>query len=229
MTAGHSQLAARPGAAAAYVVLCLVVMGALFVSMLVLDSTPQRALLQENGVLETSSALLYLVAIVPLLPVFRMVWPFICMLVLFCMREFDLDKLLFTEGLFKSRQFVGDTVPWIERLISFGLLVLIAVCVWLVIVRGLRGLPRRVKEGDGVALCVGLGVFLAATSKIADGFDRKLKAFGIEITESIDLAALTYEEVAEFGMALSFLVAAFAFYRRYNAAHVPADLEEVAG
>lgn len=229
MIAGHSLLAARPGAAATYVILCLVVTGSLFAALLSLDDTRQRALLQEGGALETGSALLYPLAIALLLPFFRMVWPFIFMLAVFCMREFDLDKLLFTEGLFKSRQFVGDTVHWIERLISGGVLLLIAVSLGLVLLRGIRGLPRRLRQGDGVALCVGLGVILAATSKIADGLDRKLKAFGILITEEADLAALTYEEVAEFGMALSFVVAAFAFWRRYSAAHAPADLEGVTG
>ncbi|MEP2641862.1 hypothetical protein [Roseobacter sp.] len=227
MIAGHSLLAARKSAAASYIVPCLAVTVALFGGLSLLEDVLQRSLLQEGGVIETISALLYVVAIAVLLPAFRAVWPFVTLLAVFSMREFDLDKQLFTEGLFKSRQFVGDTVPISERVVSLAILLVIVVSIVFVLARGLRGLPRRLREGDGVLLCVLLGSALAFTSKLADGFGRKLAEFGIIITEGVDLAALTYEEIGELGMALSFLIAAYAFIRLFNAEHVGHHTAEI--
>lgn len=229
ITARHSLLAARPSAAVTYIFLCFVVTVTVFVSLLVLDDTQQRALLQEGGVLETMSALLYLVAIALLLPFHKTLWPFILVLAVFCAREFDLDKLLFTEGLFKSRQYIGNSVPLGEKLISGCILLAICVASALTVLRGARGFLRRLIQGDGVAICVLLGIFLAGTSKITDGLGRKLASFDIIISEWTELAALTYEEVAEFGMALSFTVAAFAFTRLYAATTARSRLEEAPG
>lgn len=229
MIKDQTLLAARPAAAGTYAVLCLTIVVVLLALLTALDDTQQSALLQEGGALETVSALTYLVAIAVLLPVIRDLWPFAILLAVFSMREFDLDKRLFTEGLFKHAQYFDGTVPLPELLISGCILLALVATGVLVVARGMRGLRHRLMQGDGVALCVVLGVLLAVTSKAADGAGRKLASFGVTISDKAELMALTYEEVAELGMALSFLLAAIAFTRLHFALPASSDLDEVTG
>ncbi|GFE48830.1 hypothetical protein So717_05830 [Roseobacter cerasinus] len=220
---------ARPVASGNYALLCIIVTMTIFIVLLFFEDTQQSALLQEGGALETATALIYLVAIALLLPAGADVWPFIVLLLAFCMREFDMDKLLFTEGLFKSRQYIGGGAPLVERLLSGALLLGLIITGILATMRSIRGLARRDSHFRGVTLCVGLGVVLAITSKMADGLGRKLAPFGVELPGWVDLLALTYEEVAEFGMAFSFTVAAFLFMRLRKRGAANSDVDEARG
>ncbi|WP_299968271.1 hypothetical protein [uncultured Roseobacter sp.] len=219
----------RPSAPAFYPLLVIVLVALLYTAAASVDDARQGALMQESGLLEIASGLIYLPVIALLLRHRRLLWPFIVLLVMFCLREFDMDKRLFTEGLFKSRQYIGGGAGLPEKLISAVILGGFVVSLWLVIWRGRRGLLRRLVQGDGVALCVVLGGILAVTSKTTDGLGRKLAEFDIIISRDLHLAALTYEEVAEFGMGLSLLLAALIFTRQMAATGTQRELGEVTG
>lgn len=232
MPAPTLRLAARPPASPipAVIAFLLVPMG----WILLAAQTPERhyALLQEGGLLETTSAALYFVAAAVLLPKLRRIWPFFVIVLAFALRELDFDKLLFTEGLFKSRQYVGDTVGGVERVVSSVILLGLLVAGVTAARRGMRGLRRRIAQADGVALSVLLGLFLLATSKVADGLGRKLADFGITLSAWGDLQALAYEELAETVASLAILLAAYGFMKALGAAApdpATADLEGVNG
>jgi hypothetical protein len=175
------------------------------------DDEQHRAMLQEGGLLEMSTAALYFVAAAVLLPVVTRFWPYCVILLAFGFRELDLDKLLFTEGLFKSRQYVGGDVDAVERGISAAVLLSLALAGLTGLRRAVQNLPRRLREADGVALCILLGVLLLVTAKQADGLGRKLSDAGIAISQKVDLHVLAYEEFGEAVAALSFLIAAAVF------------------
>lgn len=219
----------RPATALGYFMLCIMIPLVIFLGLLSVEDGRQSALLQEGGMLETITALTYLVAIALLVPSWFNVWPFIVLLLAFCMREFDLDKMLFTEGLFKSRQYIGGGASVVERLLSGALLLGLIATGILATVRSIRGLARRDARFCGVAICMGLGVVLAVTSKMADGLGRKLAPFGVELPGWGHLLALTYEEVAEFGMAFSFTIAAFLFMRVRKQGMVNSPIDEAIG
>jgi hypothetical protein len=175
------------------------------------NDTQHRAMLQEGGLLEMSTAALFFVAAAVLLPVLTRFWPYVVILLACGLRELDMDKLLFTEGLFKSRQYVGDTVGAVERGISALLLLGLVYAGLTGLRRAVQNLPRRLREADGVALCILLGVLLLLTTKVADALGRHLSDAGIAMSQKLDLHVLAYEEFGEAVAALSFLIAASAF------------------
>lgn len=168
-------------------------------------------LTKEGSPIEVLSAVLYFVAAALLVRVARDQWPYLIILVFFGLRELDMDKLPFTEGLFKSRQYIGDTVPAIERILTAIVLALLLVVVILSIKRGLAAL--RARGIDGVTLSVLAALALGSSAKLLDGLGRKLAPYGIEVTKATEEFAILYEEVAELGMAFCLTLACVAYLR----------------
>ncbi|MEP5762787.1 MAG: hypothetical protein ABJ327_26400 [Litoreibacter sp.] len=191
----------------------LLVTAALFAVLLYLPYEAAERINVEGGLVETLSAILSFVSFGILLGKGEIVaWPFAVMLLAFGLRELDLDKKPFTEGLLKSRQYIGDTVPMPERVISAVVLITILIAFVLTIKRGAKPLMRGLANQNGIAWCVGLALVLAVTAKTVDGLARKLEPFGIALSETLSKNLALYEETAELGMALALLFAVFAWF-----------------
>ena len=169
-------------------------------------------LLQENGIIETASALGYLlcillvVALRPSWPLSQ-TWPFLVILAFMCLRELDMDKSAFTLGFLKARQYTSDAVSLPEKLISIAILLLILSSVVAVIKRHGKPLLNGILNGSPHHLSVGLGIFFVLSSKLLDGINRKLSGLGLQVSADAENWALVYEEVAELGIAVAFALA----------------------
>ncbi|MEO1408023.1 MAG: hypothetical protein AAFV54_16270 [Pseudomonadota bacterium] len=195
----------------------LAVTVAVYVVALSLSPDEAERFTAESGPVETASAVFYILGAMCLAALLPRSWPYFVVMVAFALREFDLDKRGFTEGLLKSKQYVSSEVSLIERLYSILLLGFILTALFLVVRRGFQAFLTGLKGGNGIALSVLFGLFFGATSKLIDGLGRKLEPFGITLSDRSAQAAALYEEVAEFGMALSlFLVCVAVLYASYG-------------
>lgn len=187
----------------------------LIVAVALLPVTLQQSLLREGAPIELLSAVLYFLGASLLL--FRLTshWPFMIVMLCFGLRELDMDKAGFTEGLLKSRQYVGDTVAMPERIISLLILLTIIAAVVVAMIRGIRALRRA--PGSQIVWLIALGTVLGVTAKTMDGINRKLQPYNIQISERGEQLALVYEEVAELGMAAALCMASFMIFQRRQA------------
>lgn len=174
----------------------------LFATLLVLPDATAQSLKAEGGPIESASALLYFVGFVALaIKGLATVWPYATLMLAFGLREMDMDKIPFTEGLLKSRQYVGDTVALPERLIAAVVLITILTAVVITLKRGTKPMLAGLKAGDWTAFTIALAIFLGFTAKTLDGITRKMAGFSVEVSPYTDKIATYYEETAELGMA----------------------------
>mgnify|MGYP001812073747 CR=1 FL=1 len=211
MTSVAASTQHKNGASRAYAYIGVAITLAVFAGLSLTPASFYKPLISEGRPIESLSTVMYFVAALLLLARIRSHWPFVGVLVFFGLREMDMDKRPFTEGLFKSRQYLGDTVDLPEKLLSAVILILLITIVVVAMRRAVATL--RTRGLDGVSLCVLTGLFLGFTAKMMDGLGRKLAPWGIDVPTHIEDIATLYEEVAEMGMALCLLLACVAVLR----------------
>lgn len=212
-------LALRADASARYPLFAALTTALLLVIALILAPDAHTAMIREHGPVESLSAVLFFGAALVLLAAGTRVWPFTTLAFTCGLRELDLDKSLFTEGLLKSRQYIGDSVSWGERLVALALLTALLTAGVLALRRGLQNARSRIRNSDGVILCVTAGLILGVLAKSLDGLTRKIAPFGVEPSDATARTAGLLEEIGEFGMALFFFCAAIAFTRGVKSLH----------
>ncbi|MCX7567234.1 hypothetical protein OS189_12855 [Sulfitobacter sp. F26169L] len=166
----------------------------------------------EGGPIETLSVIGYGVAIVLMLALWGpratlRRWYFPTMLALFAGRELDLDKRSFTEGLLKSRQYIGETVPLGERILSTVVLLLILAVIFTLIKRETRPFLRGLRNRNAAAYAVLAGIIFIGVFKTLDGLARKLEPFGVTISDHASQIATIAEELGELGIPVLFSIA----------------------
>jgi len=171
-----------------------------------------QSLMSEDGPIEILSAAGYVVCIALMFRLRHLVsiLPFVVTLLAMGLRELDMDKRPFTEGLLKSRQYIGDTVGPVERIVSLVILLGIIAAVVTLIYRHGRTFLAALKRANGAALCVAGAIGLVVVSKSLDGLGRKLEPLGITITEAQNTYAGMIEETLELGIPLMLGIAILA-------------------
>lgn len=185
---------------------------AIFALMFAMNQLPldtQSNLLREGGLIETLSVIGYGICILLMFLLWglrqtRARWYFPVMMALFAGRELDMDKIPFTEGLLKSRQYIGDTVPTGERIITSLILLAIIATVLTLIWRETRRFARGLRMRSPAAFAVLIGILFIGVYKTIDGLGRKLLGFGIEISQNLDRTAALIEEIGELGIPVMF-------------------------
>jgi len=176
-----------------------------------LPAATQTTLLAEGGFYESLSVVGYLLCILALVWTLRgavlRVWYLPLVLAVMAARELDLDKILFTRGLFKARQYTGEGVPLGERLIAGLVLALIVTAILLMLWRHARPYLTALFRGRAWAGAVLLGIGFTVAYKLLDGIARKLAPLGIEVSADAERTAFVVEEIGELGIPVMFLVA----------------------
>ena len=195
-----------------WVILALIL--AFAAQMVVVNGLPaatQTTLLAEGGFYESLSVLGYILCILALVWTLRgavlRVWYLPLVLAVMAARELDLDKSLFTRGLFKARQYTGEGVPLGERLIAGLILALIVTAILLMLWRHARPYLTALFRGRAWAGAVLLGIGFTVAYKLLDGIARKLAPLGIEISADAERTAFVVEEIGELGIPVMFLAA----------------------
>ena len=135
------------------------------------------------------------------------VWYLPLVLAVMAARELDLDKSLFTRGLFKARQYTGEGVPLAERLIAALILASIVTAIFLMLWRHARPYLSALWHGRAWAGAVLMGIGFTVAYKLLDGIARKLAPLGIEISADAERTAFVVEEIGELGIPVMFLAA----------------------
>ncbi|MFG6564622.1 hypothetical protein ACGYLI_10390 [Sulfitobacter sp. 1A13421] len=195
-----------------WVILALIL--AFAAQMVVVNGLPaatQTTLLAEGGFYESLSVVGYILCILALVWTLRAavlrVWYLPLVLAVMAARELDLDKSLFTRGLFKARQYTGEGVPLGERLIAALILALIVTAILLMLWRHARPYLTALFRGRAWAGAVLLGIGFTVAYKLLDGIARKLAPLGIEVSADAERTAFVVEEIGELGIPVMFLVA----------------------
>ena len=176
-----------------------------------LPAATQTTLLAEGGFYESLSVVGYILCILALVWTLRgavlRVWYLPLVLAVMAARELDLDKSLFTRGLFKARQYTGEGVPLGERLIAGLILALIVTAILLMLWRHARPYLTALFRGRAWAGAVLLGIGFTVAYKLLDGIARKLAPLGIEVSADAERTAFVVEEIGELGIPVMFLAA----------------------
>ena len=195
-----------------WVILALIL--AFAAQMVVVNGLPaatQTTLLAEGGFYESLSVVGYILCILALVWTLRgavqRVWYLPLVLAVMAARELDLDKSLFTRGLFKARQYTGEGVPLGESLIAGLILALIVTAILLMLWRHARPYLTALFRGRAWAGAVLLGIGFTVAYKLLDGIARKLAPLGIEVSADAERTAFVVEEIGELGIPVMFLVA----------------------
>ena len=174
----------------------------------------QKALLVEGGLIETLSAVGYAICIGLMLAFWGLRatltrWYVVAMLALFAARELDMDKRPFTEGLLKSRQYIGDTVPAGERIVSAILLLAIIATVITLLWRETGKFIATLMRRHPAAVATLAGLLFIVGTKMIDGLGRKFAPYGIELSDGLNQSLAVIEEVGDFGIPLMFAIAIY--------------------
>jgi hypothetical protein len=202
----------RDSSGYALVILALAVLAALVGIIQLFPVQERLALIAERGPVEDITIVGYGVCVALMmwrwpLGVFSARWYFSALCILFAAREMDFDKSLFTVGLLKSRQYVGDMVSLPEKALSLFVLVGVIAVVVSILRYEMRDFAKGVIALSASPLAVLAAVLMIVSTKLLDGIGRKLAPYGIEISESMDRFAYVFEEVGELGIPLFFAVA----------------------
>lgn len=198
-------------AAWAVILALLVVFAAQMAVVNALPEATQDILLAEGGFYETLSVLGYLLCIAALAWILRgtlrQVWYLPLLLAVMAGRELDLDKALFTRGLFKARQYTGADVPLAERLIAGLILAVILAAIITLIWRHAKPFAAALVRGRAWAGALILGLGFTVAYKLLDGIARKLAPLGVEVSADAERTAFVVEEIGELGIPVMFLAA----------------------
>ncbi len=192
--------------------LAISTIAALIGALHLLNVDAQTHLLIEGGPIQSLTVVGYAacIACIALLwswPTIQTRWTLMAIMGLFIFIELDLDKSLFTVGLLKSRQYIGDQVALPERALSFVLIGLIAAVVISILIRETRSFLSGVIRRSPSELATLSGIALIFVSEAADGLGRKLAGLGIAISQSTAQSSYIVEEVVELGIPILFAAA----------------------
>lgn len=176
-----------------------------------------NALIREGGIIETASAFGYFLCAA--LIIYKGKFDYLkryhyvfVLIIFFMLRELDFHERFTTMGIFKSRFYISDGVPLVEKIFgAMVILVLLYVCVSILYRHAgdfFTGLKKRSVVSFGTLLAV---MFIAA-SKSIDGLARKLTGLGIEVSEQLSRHAEACEEILELGIPLVIFITLNAYF-----------------
>ena len=162
----------------------------LFVLTLFLDEHTRKFFLKEGGVIESSTALGYFLCVAVMVyrgraPYIKKYYYVFTLIIFFMLRELDFDTRFTTTGIFKLRFYTGANVPLLEKIIGIILIVFLIYIIFMIIKHHLRDFLINLRKQDIIAMGVFIACALLGISQCLDGFDRKLKGLGFEVSHQL--------------------------------------------
>lgn len=173
--------------------------------------------LKENGIVEVLSAVGYflcasLIIYMGKWSYFKKYHYFLFMVLLFGMRELDFDKRFTTMGILKSRFYISDHVPIIEKIIGLMFIALLAYIIISIIRNHYKTFFIGIKTFSLVHIGALLTLIFLVTSKTLDGIARKLRDFNIVMNEQTDIHLTTLEEMLELGIPMILILTFYVYF-----------------
>lgn len=191
------------------------VAAAVFGLSLQLEPEPRALLMKENGIVETLSAVGYLVCIAVMLwrggkEYIQEYWYVAVIFASFAAREMDFDKRFTNFGVLKSKFFVHPDVSWWGKVIAAIILLFIFSALFQIVKRHGRRFIQDVLSFNWSPMIwsIGFAGGFLVVSKFLDGLARKLSGWGVaEISAQADRMAGLAEESMELVVPYLFIVA----------------------
>ena len=172
--------------------------------------------INENGVIETLSAIGYFVA--ALWMILKGRWAYIkqyhyffILMILFGLRELDFHKKFTTMGIFKIKFYLSDHVDALEKLIGLLVISLLIYILITIIKKHTKCFFTKIKALSPIYIGISVTILLLVISKTIDGLARKLSALNIVISQQTKTHFEVIEEVLELGIPL-FIIATLIIY-----------------
>jgi hypothetical protein len=186
-----------------------------FSSILICIGESANSIIEEGGLVETTTVLLYGIVIFVILwkkPMESSItnWLSTTGILILMFREMDFDKAFTTMGIFKSRFYKSSEVPIIEKLVAGVVIIFIITVSFLLIRHYIYSIRSEAKKNLNAEWGVFIAITLAAISKLVlDGLPRKLSNIGLESVDIIKNYHEFLEEVLELGIPIALLIALF--------------------
>lgn len=180
------------------VALTVVISAAAILSAYPFTAERLAALTRETGWIEVATAILYGIATLLLLALWRKDGRFFVhsafVVALLLARELDLHKAFTSDSVLSTRFFFRDHAGVTEKIVAGLVLLVFAV----IVIRYLRNW-RRLRDGltlrSPAAISAALAILLLPATKSLDAFGRVAKGLGFEITFDINAVGIVEESV----------------------------------
>jgi hypothetical protein len=194
-------------------------LGLLFLVSVILEGSNRDIFIKEGGVVELATVVGYSLCIAMILYKGRIVYLkryyyFVLVISFIMLKELDFDKRFTTMGLLKSKFYISDTVPLMEKLVGTIVMLLLLFGVVSVLYRHSRDFVSGLKRHSTISIGALITVFLLILSITLDGLGRKLAQLGIEIAAQISRHAEAVEEIGELGIPIILLLTFAAYFER---------------
>lgn len=178
----------------------------------------RRLILYENGLIEGVSAVGYFICALfmsrcggqEFLKRYRHAF---IVLLLMGLREHDLHKVVFFEGIFSTRFYVDPEAPFFYKLFGAVIIIMVLYLVCQVVARLAGPLIRGVLRLDRCAVAMVVTLGLLVVSMVSDGIGRKLAILDIFITEQTEKHAGVFEEVGEMGIPIMIFIGLHYYFK----------------
>ena len=182
----------------------------------------------EDGPIEVASVIAYLGAaacfVLGAPDGLRDLWQIPATLLLAAGRELDLDKSLLSEGMLMSRFYFGDAPLW-EKAVGLAVVAFALWTGWRLVRHGTGPALRAIRDGAAWAVLAAGAVLALVVAKTFDGFARKLRPLGVEVSDALNRTLSLVEEWLELGASVALLLAVLSWVRVRDAGQ---DREEAA-
>lgn len=196
-----------------------VLLAVLFVFYLLFKEPYRYAVLQEGGPVETASEAGYFLC--ALLMAYKGGWSYLkrfhyafLVPIFLMLREMDFDHKFTTMGIFRTKFFLGDAVPVLEKLAGGAVVVLLLY----ISIRLFRGHFRHVRAGlrarDLTSIGILVSVVFLVAAKILDGWARRFRDMGYYVSHEASRMASALEEIVELGIPMMLLLTILAYFNR---------------
>ncbi|WP_051222219.1 hypothetical protein [Neptunomonas japonica] len=206
--------------------ICSATLVVLFLLSVVLGGTEREFLLAEGGLIETSSAAGYFICAIFIiyksnLNYLKRYHYFLILIIMFGLRELDFDKRFTTMGILKSKFLFSSQVPMLEKAIGFFIILILLYTVYRILKTHLRSFLLNLKEFSTITIGTLFSIAFLVVSKSIDGLGRKLKPFGIELSELQKTHIEALEEILELGIPIMLILTFAAYFKQQSTSPPP--------
>lgn len=175
-------------------------------------------LFDEGGVIESLSAMGYFLCALIAIVIGR--WAYVkkynyllLLMIIFGLRELDFDKRFTTYGVLKSKLYLSNDAPVIEKIIGLLIIAILAYIVFSIVKNHAKGFIAKVKELSPVYIGSLATFFLLGFTKSIDGIARKLGNHGVILDTDIYTRFEVIEETLELGIPLLMISTLIIYFR----------------
>jgi hypothetical protein len=191
-----------------YALGCTLLLFLFLVSIILRGDNREDFWFREGGVIESASVSGYFLCIAFMIykrNVANLKHVFL-LIIFFMLRELDFHERFTTMGIFKSKFFMSEDVPLIEKFVGAMIILLLLYVSISLLYRYSKDFLVGLKKRSAVSVGTLLTITLLVVSKSIDGLDGKLKGFGIAISEQMSMHAEALEEILELGIPIIILL-----------------------